>query len=246
MPNAALDKIQDRIRKLLALGESANEHEAKLAMKNAQKLMNKYNIDQADVLINISSSDITHEDFLETAAPHSSVASLGGHVCRLFDCQVIIMKKVASRRHTMFRFVGTTENIASARYMLTHLMTCWKSMHIADFKAHQADTHPALQAKKVSFRNAHRAGFSESIGKRVDSLLKARTTELNKASGNAALVPVKMSEAVKAYSDEKFDLKKGRAGRTSSNAGRSAGRAAGNSVPMGGAIAGKGAAGALN
>lgn len=44
------DKVVEKIKKLLALTDSANEHEAKIAMLMAQKLMARHNLDIKDVV----------------------------------------------------------------------------------------------------------------------------------------------------------------------------------------------------
>lgn len=47
--NADLDRVLDKIKKCLALANSAEPHEAAAAMRQAQKLMDKYNVDHSDV-----------------------------------------------------------------------------------------------------------------------------------------------------------------------------------------------------
>lgn len=47
--NADLDRVMDRIKKCLALANSSEPHEAAAAMRQAQKLMDKYNLDHADL-----------------------------------------------------------------------------------------------------------------------------------------------------------------------------------------------------
>ena len=42
-------KVLDKIKKCLALGQSANEHEAAQALKQAQALMEKYEVNAADI-----------------------------------------------------------------------------------------------------------------------------------------------------------------------------------------------------
>ena len=43
------EKVLDKIKKCLALGESANEHEAAQAIRQAQILMKKYGVSEIDV-----------------------------------------------------------------------------------------------------------------------------------------------------------------------------------------------------
>lgn len=49
------EQVLDKIKKCLALSKSSNEHEAGQAMKHAQVLMKKYNINIASVEVNMTS-----------------------------------------------------------------------------------------------------------------------------------------------------------------------------------------------
>ena len=49
------EQVLDKIKKCLALSKSSNEHEAGQAMKHAQALMKKYNINLASVEVNMNS-----------------------------------------------------------------------------------------------------------------------------------------------------------------------------------------------
>jgi len=55
------DRIHERVRKLLALSRSSNEHEAEAAALKAQELLQKYHLDRADV---------EEEDLRDTTADH--------------------------------------------------------------------------------------------------------------------------------------------------------------------------------
>ena len=45
------EKVLDKIKKCLALGQSANEHEAAQALKQAQALMEKYEVNAVDIAL---------------------------------------------------------------------------------------------------------------------------------------------------------------------------------------------------
>jgi hypothetical protein len=63
------NKAIEKIKKCLALGKSANEHEAAQALKQAQALMREYGISDADVAL----SDIKkHACTAKTANPTDS------------------------------------------------------------------------------------------------------------------------------------------------------------------------------
>ena len=54
--------ILEKIKKCLALSKSANEHEAAQAMKQAQALMKKYEVDAVDVAL----SEVSEKELLRS------------------------------------------------------------------------------------------------------------------------------------------------------------------------------------
>ena len=80
--------IIEKIRKLLALANSSNEHEAALAAAHAQRLLSEHNLAMADV-------EAKHRpqsaDKVETTVAKTLpkwVRNLSGGVCSAFDCPV--------------------------------------------------------------------------------------------------------------------------------------------------------------
>jgi len=233
-------KIQEKIKKLLALSESSNQHEAELAMGRAQQLMTKYSIDMADVLVNVSADDITADTAEIKGDSVAWIAILGMACGNLFDCETVRIQtgRVGGYR-TLIRYYGTTENIQSARHLFYFLYPTWKSISAADYKTYKAETPAYAQTTRRRFIVSHGVGFAGAILDRVSALREEREQELEKASPEAGLVPVKMAQAVKAYMDEHTGkLGKGRAARSHTAAGRLAGAAAGKNVAFGGAIHG--------
>lgn len=58
--------IKNKLKKLLALSASDNEHEARLAMEHAQALMKKHNLRIADVAADGSGAHVKHQDIFGT------------------------------------------------------------------------------------------------------------------------------------------------------------------------------------
>jgi len=233
MTNIKIEKIQDKIKKLLALSESENQHEAELAMKRAQDLMTKYNIEMAEVLIDISPSDITEEKVSIRGAARSWVATLALSCGNMFDCKTVQLR--GTRVHV--KFYGSRENIQSAAHLYRHLYKSW--MHIArhDYKIYSNTNEGSLSYE--AYRTSHGNGFSRSIYYRVEELLNSRKEELVQASSSAGLVPVKMADAIDAYIENSgMRIGKGRKGTYRSNDAFASGKAAGNNVAFGGAVHG--------
>lgn len=244
MPN--IEKIQSKIQKLLALSNSDNEHEAALAMRRAQDLMTKYNIDMADALVNITSSDI-QEDTIELKVEVSNWVNALASACgNLFDCKTLVVKHGDKTWGLSYTFISTTANTSSAKYLLEHLIKCWKTFARDDYKAYKSDASIFDDVSQFRFNNSHGCSYSSVIHSRVCALLQERETELAATSGVAALVPVKTADAVKLFVEKTYPLLKMSQGASSSSySGKMAGKKAGERVPLGGAITQQ-IAGALN
>lgn len=81
--------IIDKIRKLLALSNSSNEHEAALAASHAQRLLSEHNLAMADIEPDIKPDSA---DRVETAVSKTLakwVRHLSAGICTAFDCQAI-------------------------------------------------------------------------------------------------------------------------------------------------------------
>jgi len=85
------DDIKNKLKKLLALSASDNEHEARRAMEYAQALMNKYNLRVADVAMDGSGAHIKNQDiFGATKQTPQWLSSLGWAIASAFDGQAIL------------------------------------------------------------------------------------------------------------------------------------------------------------
>lgn len=103
------DEALQKVRKCLALASSSNEHEAAAAMRQAQKLMQQFGIDDADVsLADVSeaATDAHTADLVEWEARLSSL------IAEAFGCDVFRVQRrtlgptLRFRRRSMWVFVG--------------------------------------------------------------------------------------------------------------------------------------------
>jgi hypothetical protein len=94
-------KIIEKIRKCLALSTSANEHEAASALRQAQKLMERYGITDADVIA--SSVDEREARAGAYARPAVWESALVSICARTFGCRSLLARK---GRVGYWRFIG--------------------------------------------------------------------------------------------------------------------------------------------
>lgn len=73
-----------RVRKLFQLSGSENEHEAMLALSNAEKLMRKFSIEHSDIT---EECDITKKDFVSRYMKRWEQL-IATSIAALFSCEV--------------------------------------------------------------------------------------------------------------------------------------------------------------
>ncbi|MEI7816253.1 MAG: DUF2786 domain-containing protein [Desulfuromonadales bacterium] len=108
--------IIEKIKKLLALANSSNEHEAALAASHAQRLLSEHNLAMADI-------EATHKpdkaDKVETSVSKTLpkwIRHLSCGVSTAFDCQAI--HHPATGKMT---FIGVGADVQIAAYTFTYL-----------------------------------------------------------------------------------------------------------------------------
>jgi len=108
--------IIEKIKKLLALSASSNEHEAALAASHAQRLLSAHNLAMADIE---AERKPELADKVETAAAKNLpkwARHLSGSVCAAFDCQAI--HHPATGKLT---FIGVGADVQIAAYTFSFL-----------------------------------------------------------------------------------------------------------------------------
>lgn len=114
-------RVTDRIRKLLALAGSENQHEAELAMQKAHELMLRHNIEQAAT---VQSYEVRH-----VGEPHRRASpvelEIMGLISEHFFVEVIRVPVYVPRTGEnayAFEVIGTPENVAMAEHVFAFLL----------------------------------------------------------------------------------------------------------------------------
>lgn len=107
----------DKIKKLLALSSSSNPHEAAVALKRAQKLMELHNISKIDLDLNeISEFRAKISSILKTGRIYAYVS---GIVAKAIGVEHILLKKNGSYSNVLF--IGNKSQLELANYVFTVL-----------------------------------------------------------------------------------------------------------------------------
>lgn len=121
------EKVIERIRKLLALSTSANEHEAALAAERAQALLAQYNLSRSDVDRSEEQEFVMDYDEVTDSRPWRR--GLATMVAQLYFCTYMFdwrKEPTTSRRCGYFRydvhiFIGARHNMEVAKLMFKYL-----------------------------------------------------------------------------------------------------------------------------
>ena len=170
--------IIEKIKKLLALANSSNEHEAALAASHAQRLLSEHNLAMADI-------EAAHRpdkaDRVETAAAKSLpkwMRHLSAGVSSAFDCQAI--HHPATGKMT---FIGVGADVQIAAYTFAYLDRIVRKLCGTYMKQHVSST----------IANRHRELMRQSYYLGAVSTITARLKEqkIKTPITTGTLVPVK-------------------------------------------------------
>jgi hypothetical protein len=248
--SANLDKVIDRIRKLLALASSANENEAQAAAGLAAKLQEEYQIEAAQIQLD------TGEEIDDAIVPEVWVEGtnrakwkdyiLSG-LCTLHNVKLYHGKARRDNRKAVStsNLFGRTSAIQTVKYSLDMFVSVGDKSAEEGYATYLRNASPlGYIENKKAWGNSFRVGFATRIYQRLQELAKAnqKYREQGISSGNQALLVVAKNDLAvnDAYKDflrsKGVHLKNGSGGgsRISNGSGYAAGQAAGNGVSLGG------------
>jgi hypothetical protein len=152
--------IIDKIKKLLALADSCNEHEAALAAAHAQRLLAAHNLAMADIT---SSNRPEKADRVETNVARSLpkwIRHLSAGVSSAFDCQAI--HHPATGKMT---FIGIGADVQVAAYTFTYLDRTVRKLCAAYLKQHAGILIAGRQRELM--RNSYYLGAVATISRQL-------------------------------------------------------------------------------
>ena len=254
------EKIIDKIRKLMTLANSANEHEAALAAARATELMLKHEIAEAQ-LATEEGAEVIEVVERESIDESGSIIPWKGNLCaglaQSMGCEFYYgsTKYVrGTKQKRTYLIIGQESKRAMIKYMYDYL--CAELIRLADsafrkavlkqradyiaevkeYKASGLDAGPMPKPLSArSWKNGFRLGAASMIWNRLNKQRKETHQAAQEAGQTTALVVVAANaEAVQVWMKKNVGkMGKGRAGTTSSGSGYGAGREAGKSVGLG-------------
>lgn len=170
--------IIEKIKKLLALANSSNEHEAALAAGHAQRLLAEHNLAMADIE---AANRPEQADRVETVVSKTLpkwMRHLSAGVSSAFDCQAI--HHPASGKMT---FIGVGADVEIAAYTFTYLDRTVRKLCSGYMKQHACGT--MANRHRELMRQSYYLGAVSTITTRL------REQKVSTPVTTGALVPVK-------------------------------------------------------
>lgn len=214
---ARVAKVTDKIRKLLALTESANQHEAALAMQRAQKLMADYN------LANTAGDDDEYitRTVLKFKRSNPRYTAIGGILEHFFVA--------VTQSNAGLNLTGTHANVEQAEYIAQYL----------DRELKRIWTEARKSAKAASVKLTPKAFF---VALHLAFIEKLNADKMNTCT---ALV-LQVSREARQARDFMFNTTTGRKSRYNDNAASAAaGQAAGRNLNIRTGVGSSGTGGRL-
>lgn len=170
--------VIEKIRKLLALSNSSNEHEAALAASHAQRLLSEHNLAMADIT---TEQKPEKADKIETDAAKTLpkwLRHLTAGVSNAFDCQAV--HHPANGKLT---FIGVGADVQIAAYTFSYLDRSVRMLCSSYMKQHAASAVTGRHRELM--RQSYYLGAVSTINRMLDAQKKATPVT------PGALVPVK-------------------------------------------------------
>jgi hypothetical protein len=180
--------VIEKIKKLLALANSSNEHEAALAASHAQRLLSEHNLAMADIE---SVQKPQSADKVETAVAKTLpkwVRHLSAGICKAFDCQAVhhpVLGKMT--------FIGVGADVQIAAYTFAYLEKTVRRLCSNYIKHHVSDRTPNRQRELM--RQSYYLGAVSTITGRL------REQKIQTPTTPGSLIPVKEGLIRKTMSD---------------------------------------------
>lgn len=156
--DVAAERALDKIRKLLALAGSDNQHEAEIAMRRAHELMLRHNIEQA--------ATEQHYEVRHLGTPskraNSVEADIVGLLTEFFFVEVIRVPVYVAREGAhaaVYEVMGTHANVEMAAHVFAFLLATAERL----WRENRGDARVKNGRDRISYQSGVIRGFREKL-----------------------------------------------------------------------------------
>ncbi len=174
------DRIIERVRKLLALSNSSNEHEAALAAAHAQRLLAEHNLAMSELDLQEEGAGESELKVAKTVAKWLS--ALFATVADAFDCFPVVTTTSSESR---LRFIGVGDDPSVASCTLEYLIKELRRLASLYLRNTESGKGRFSETDRQRIRTSYLLGAVHGVRQAMDAQKKETPTT------SKALVPVK-------------------------------------------------------
>lgn len=156
--DVAAERALDKIRKLLALAGSDNQHEAEMAMRRAHELMLRHNIEQAQAQ---QTYEVRHLG-VPSLRTNAVEADIVGLLTEFFFVEVIrvpIYRPLAGKHAAVYEVMGTRANLDMAEHVFQFLLATAERL----WQENRRDTRVRSGRDRLAYQSGVINGFREKL-----------------------------------------------------------------------------------
>jgi len=236
-----MEKVLNKIRKLLELSKSSNEHEAALAAARAAQLMLEHQLEVAD--LEAAGQAQADEPIVEEAIGEDGKivhwhASIASGLAESMGAQAIVFADRRGRA-AHYMVIGPPSTLAAVRYMYAYLAREIDRLANAAYKrecterAHAHMPEPSARRWKASFR----VGAAHVVRERLNAQREATLRQARESGhGQALMVLDRKGDEIDRFVKQHHPRLRtmGSSAGQGSRSGYQAGRSAGQGIALGG------------
>ena len=181
-------KLLDRIKKLLSLATSDNEHEAKLAAEKANELLVRHNLSRQHI------DEIKDESFEKEVLTEGTRLKVEEKFIRMLLAKYFFVKIIRSRNYTKttMYILGEATNVQIATYTRSFLVRKFRDL----WEVYKKQTQAPTTAKQSYYY-----GLYQGLAKQLESQKTKIISEDTTANNNALVV---VNEALRTYVNKEY------------------------------------------
>ncbi|MDQ3367540.1 MAG: DUF2786 domain-containing protein [Myxococcota bacterium] len=158
---SGIDRTIERIRKLLALAGSANQHEAEIAMRRAHELMLRHNIEATAARVE-QAYELRHlgDPLKRTNRVESEIMHLLSQAFFVKVIRVPVYVPLAGKRGSVYEILGTHANVEMAAHVYEFMIATAERL----WAANRTDARVRSGRDRLSYQAGVVRGFREKLG----------------------------------------------------------------------------------
>lgn len=206
-----MDVIKGKIKKLLSLSKSPNEHEAALALHKAQELLRKHNLSMEEVF-SFTADNVRENSAFSGKKVPTWIGWLASVVAETFGVRVYKNSQYLDGRPQKreIRFIGFEADLMIAEHCFEYVRRGIES----GYRGKRAELRSrGIKKFPRNFKNAYALGYIEAVKEKMAQLARIQPRQDFQANEHVSSLPVVKQNAIDEYIKQHLNLGRARRSR---------------------------------